>query len=309
MRRLGRQGKRLLASLLAASMLAGMMPAATLAETPAPAQQETAQTEQGTAPSSGTAGDPNASPSPSQEPTPAPTPTPEVEPSPSPSGEPTPAPSPEPSQTPAAPQSPAKAPSQPASSSSSVTLEEGDVNTHIATYVNTVPEGITWAAGVTEATFDTAWETVTASAADGTEYTVEVVPEGTVYFVDSIAATGADGNKSLADIDSTAPYDAVKALVGDGLLNDTFDQYSPDANIWGLVDNGVRTKGFDSDADKYVTGIYGTGYTGTVEYRFPLEAGTYTITSGHHDWWNNQNRSMHAALTTIDGELLSLIHI
>ena len=212
-------------------MLAGMMPAAALAETPDPAQQETTQTEQGTAPSSGTDGDPNASPSPSQEPTPAPTeesdavptPTPEAEPSPSPSGEPTPAPSPEPSQTPAAPQSPAKAPSQPASSSSPVTLEEGDVNTHIATYVNTVPAGITWAAGVTEATFDTAWETVTASAADGTEYTVEVVPEGAVYFVDSIAATGADGNKSLADIDSTAPYDAVKALVGDGLLNGTFD--------------------------------------------------------------------------------------
>lgn len=282
-------------------MLAGMMPAAALAETPDPAQQETAQTEQGTAPSSGTAGDPNASPAPSQEPTPVPTPTPEVEPSPSPSGEPTPAPSPEPSQTPAAPQSPAKAPSQPASSSSPVTLEEGDVNTHIATYVNTVPEGITWAAGVTEATFDTAWETVTASAADGTEYTVEVVPEGLVYFVDTVAANSSDGH-SMDTVTSTEPYAAVKSLVGDSLLNGTSDRFSPDENSWGLVDNGVSTKGFSDTTDKYVTGVYGTGYTGPVLYRFTLEPGTYTITSGHHDWWDNQNRSMKATIT-VDGKV------
>ena len=292
-------------------MLAGMMPAAALAETSDPAQQETAQTEQGTAPSSGTDGDPNASPSPSQEPTPAPTeesdavptPTPEVEPSPSPSGEPTPDPSPEPSQTPAAPQSPAKAPSQPASSSSPVTLEEGDVNTHIATYVNTVPAGITWVEGVTEATFDTAWETVTASAADGTEYTVEVVPEGAVYFVDSYC-----GN--MTDVGSTEPFDAIHTLADSTLLNDRYDQFKTQDTTWGLLETDARTKSANgNEASKDYTGIYGADATGaTLTYQFALEAGSYTVTSFHREWWSvgpdKDDRAIEVQLTDTDGTVL-----
>ena len=141
---------------------------------------------------------------------------------------------------------------------------------------------------------------MTAQAADGTTYTVEVVPENLVYFVDT---TAANGNPDINSVSSTEPYDAVKALVGDALLNGTYDRFSPDENSWGLVDNGVTTKGFSATNDKYVTGVYGSGYTGTVEYRFTLEPGVYTITSGHHDWWDNQNRSMKATVT-VDGKTL-----
>ena len=176
-----------------------------------------------------------------------------------------------------------------------------EANTHIATYVARVPEGIAWADGVTEATFGTAYETVTAQAADGTTYTVEVVPENLVYFVDTVAANSSD--KPISGVTSTEPYDAVKATGGDSLLNDTFDRFSPNENSWGLVDNGVSTKGYSSTDDKYVTGVYGTGYDGEVIYRFTLEPGVYTITSGHHDWWDNQNRSMKATVT-VDGRTL-----
>lgn len=316
MRRLGTQGKRLLASLLAAGMVAGMMPAAVWAEEPLP--QETTQTEPSPAPSPENTAELETQTAPEDEqqlPAPAQSPAPSETPDPSEAPEQEEADvtgetsneqkvNPDPAQAPA-PSEPEGSDdgSLPEPAGEAALYDAGEISPHIATYVNTVPEGINWGADVTAATFDTAWETVTASAADGTVYTVEVVPEGLVYFVDSIAATGTSGNKSMADISSTAPYDAVKALVGDALQNGTYDQYSPDANTWGLVDNGVQTKGYSSDADKYVTGVYGTGYTGTVEYRFTLEPGAYTITSGHHDWWNNQNRKMHATLTTTDGEL------
>lgn len=176
-----------------------------------------------------------------------------------------------------------------------------ETSTHIATYVGQVPAGITWADGVTEATFGTAYETVTARAADGTTYTVEVVPENLVYFVDTVAANST--SNPISSVTSTEPYDAVKSLVGDSLLNDTFDRFSQDENSWGLVDNGITTKGYSSTDDKYVTGVYGTGYDGEIIYRFTLEPGIYTITSGHYDWWDKQNRSMKATVT-VDGQTL-----
>ena len=310
MRRWILQSKRLLAALLAAGMLAGLMPAAALAEenspvdsgttqtepstlsdetpstettqtTPAadgeteptaeqevPAEQETAGAEAGSAPVTGTESSTTAEPSGETEQ------------------------NTEPSQPVGEPQS------------GEIATLDNTETTYIATYVNTLPAGIDWGDDVTAATFDTAWETVNATAADGTQYVVEVVPENTVYFVDLTVAKGSDGNPSMGELDTTEPYEAVKALVGDGLLNDKFDQFSPDANTWGLVENGVGTKGFSGvTTDKYATGVYGSGYTGTVEYRLTLEPGVYTLTSGHYDWWDNQNRSMKATLKTADGDL------
>ena len=53
-------------------------------------------------------------------------------------------------------------------------------NTHIATYTGKIPEGITWDADVTVDTFSESYSAVTAKAADGPSYTVEVVPAGLV---------------------------------------------------------------------------------------------------------------------------------
>lgn len=178
------------------------------------------------------------------------------------------------------------------------TLDARDVSTHIATWVNTVPDGINWVDGVTADTFDTAWETVTAEAADGTQYTVEVVPEGAVYFVDSYC-----GN--MTDVESTEPFDVIHTLADSTLLNDRYDQFKTQDTPWGLVETDARTKSASgNEASKDYTGIYGADATGaTLTYQFALDAGTYTITSGHHDWWEGQKRSMKATLSTKDGEL------
>lgn len=302
MRKAKPSGKRILASILAVGMIAGLVPGSALADDAAPTstqQSAVVQSEEQETPTEdeGTASDPaqEATPAPTAESVPEPTPTATTE------GEEstpvqqeastdsaTPVPAPQPEETPA----------EQAPVNEVATL--ANQTTHIATYAGQVPAGITWADGVTGETFATAYETVTAQAADGTTYTVEVMPENLVYFVDT---TAANGNPDINSVGSTEPYDAVKALVGDALLNGTYDRFSPDENSWGLVDNGVTTKGFSATNDKYVTGVYGSGNTGTVEYRFTLEPGVYTITSGHHDWWDNQNRSMKATVT-VDGKTL-----
>ena len=65
----------------------------------------------------------------------------------------------------------------------SVTAQAADpAPGHLAAYVGEIPEaeGVTWADSVTADLFDTAYETVTAQSADGTEYKVEVVPKDLV---------------------------------------------------------------------------------------------------------------------------------
>lgn len=310
MRKAKPSGKRILASILAVGMIAGLVPGSALADDAATSTQsqtavvedagEETQTEDTNAGSEGTAGETEgATPASSAEPASTPN---QAEGDAASSEAQTSGDvqnSPEPQETPTVQAEESTEPTEPAAAPQAVVLSAQ--GTHIATYVGQVPAGITWADDVTAETFDTAYETVSAKAADGTTYTVEVVPENLVYFVDTVAANSSDN--PISGVTSTEPYDAVKALVGDSLLNDTFDRFSPDENSWGLVDNGVTTKGYSSTTDKYVTGVYGAGYTGTVEYRFTLEPGVYTITSGHHDWWDNQNRSMKATVT-VDGQTL-----
>ena len=87
----------------------------------------------------------------------------------------------------------------------------------IATNVGVVPAGIDWADNVTANTFAEPYATVTAKDKAGNEYTVEVIPADTVYFIDSVAATG---NDKMDNVQSTAAYAAAKALLGDQLLTD-----------------------------------------------------------------------------------------
>lgn len=290
MRRLRTQSKRLLASVLAVGMLASLVPSSALADETAASQTPVTveSTVQETPPAESVASDDATE---DQNSAPAVTENPEA------STETEPAAPVENAPQEAEPD--AAAPADTAQANQAVTLAEG--TQYLATYVGQVPSGVEWGADVTADLFDTAYETVSVQAADGTSYQVEVVPEGLIYFVDTVAANSSDGH-SMDTVTSTEPYAAVKSLVGDALLNGTSDRFSPDENSWGLVDNGVSTKGFSSTTDKYVTGVYGTGYTGPVLYRFTLEPGTYTITSGHHDWWDNQNRSMKATIT-VDGKV------
>ncbi len=170
--------------------------------------------------------------------------------------------------------------------------------THIATYVNQIPEidGVVWGSDVTENTFQTPFETVTVNDTNGTSYTVEVVPENLVYFIDSY-----DFSSGIV----SPPYNAVKELVGNTLRNEVYDQKKTDSNTWGLVGE-AKVKSVSSDAekaDKDMTGLYGTNNVkgNTISYAFLLSAGKYTLTTAHREWWSNQNRAMNLSLTTSSG--------
>ena len=177
---------------------------------------------------------------------------------------------------------------------SPVTLAAGG---HIATYVGQVPavDGVTWAEGVTADTFADPYSTVTVQDTQGNEYTVEVVPEDLVYFIDSYS--------SQEDTAATEPYSAVKALVGDSLVNQAADQKKTDSNTWGYTD-APNNKALDSVdvTDKGQTFLYGDNKAGdTLSYQLYLEPGEYTIVSGHWDPWfassPNNTRGMDFTVT------------
>ena len=90
---------------------------------------------------------------------------------------------------------------------------------------------------MTANTFAEPYATVTAKDKAGNEYTVEVIPADTVYFIDSVAATG---NDEMDNVQSTAAYAAAKALLGDQLLNGKSDQFYQGDATWGLVDTDAQ---------------------------------------------------------------------
>lgn len=284
MRRLGNQGKRLLASLLAAGMVAGMVPTAAFAEELPPPGIDSDTASAASEVAGGDLSDSEKSAAPEETQTPESAAEPGSEPDAT-------------DETDAAPQA------TPTPDPAAEALAEEAGNTHIATWVDTVPEGIDWVDGVTADTFDTAWETVTAEATDGTTYTVEVVPEGAVYFVDSYC-----GN--MTDVETTEPFDVIHTLADSTLLNDRYDQRKTQDTTWGLVETDARTKSASgNEASKDYTGIYGADATGaTLTYQFALDAGSYTITSYHREWWSvepdKDDRAIEVQLTDKDGSVL-----
>ena len=142
---------------------------------------------------------------------------------------------------------------------------------------------------------------VTASASVTT-----VVPAGTVYYIDMVT--------NLRDTnapETTEPYEAVKKVMGENLLNDKYDQLKTDENTWGLVDRDAGTKSYTGTADPTATGIYGKDNKSgeTLTYALTLEAGDYILYSAHREWWG-MDRPMKAAIkvggTTVDGGVISL---
>lgn len=124
---------------------------------------------------------------------------------------------------------------------------------------------------------------------------VEVVPSDLVYFIDS----------GVTD-DTTPPFTAIKAFVGNGLLNDKADQPSTSDTVWGHtpVDANYKYKAITGavvPTDKSQTGVYGSDTVNQpLGYVLPLTAGNYTITSFHRDWWNNSSRTMDISLNYND---------
>ncbi len=194
----------------------------------------------------------------------------------------------------------------PAASGTSVLINASSADakqatTNIATYVNEIPQvtGVTWANDVSESNFQTPFETVQIADSNGNTYTVEVVPKGLIYFIDSYKFS-TDGTEV-----TSVPYMAIKNLVGNTLRNQVYDQIKTESNNWGLIeDEKIKSKGNLSETevlDKNLTGIYrDVNQVGSeLSYEFFLPAGRYTITTGHREWWGN-GRSMDLKLT-IDG--------
>ena len=116
---------------------------------------------------------------------------------------------------------------------------------------------------------------------------VEVLPSRNIeYFIDSGAGR-------------TSPeYAAVKEAVN-GLKNAQADQR---AGEWGYSSN-ASVKGNTDTTDKFNTGLYvtaGDGNQSTLEYKLPLEAGSYDLTAGFTEWWGSQNRSMKLQATWVE---------
>jgi len=131
-----------------------------------------------------------------------------------------------------------------------------------------------------------------------------VVPEKTYYFIDTVSATPGSN-------ETTEPYEAVKELVGDTLMNDASDQLKDDDNDWGLVDSDGGAKDAGTDTDMMATGIYAKNNTKgeTLSYAFTLPAGSYRVISGHREWWGH-TRTMKATVsfgdTEVDGGTIGL---
>ena len=306
MRKAKRKGQRVLAAALCVGMLASMVPAQAFAndepitaivqqeDTPADADAPAEDTDAGQTPA------PTEAPVADETETPAektPNEAPDAEGTPAPTETPAETETPAPTEAPAADETPAPA----------TTIQEiGDADatvttTHIATKVGEVPTVLADVDGVTTDTFKTAFETVKVQKGDVT-YTVEVIPADTVYFIDSVAASG--GNGAMDSVQSTEAYAAAKALLGDRLLNGKSDQFYQGDATWGLVDTDAQTKGYNgTTSDKTYTGVYGKNNEKgeTISYKFTLPAGKYTITTAHREWWGGQNRAMDLSLTTSDG--------
>ncbi|NNC11826.1 family 43 glycosylhydrolase [Planctomonas sp. JC2975] len=154
-------------------------------------------------------------------------------------------------------------------------------------------EAVTW--NLTGYTFSRAYQTYSVVGnVNGLAVTaqVEVVPPSSVYFVDS-------GMNA-----STAAYDSVSKVLGDSLQNKVADQQFTGSATWGYVNdqNAYVAQRGSTSTDKYATGLYALGAGSTskpIIYDLPLGAGTYTVTAGFQEWWNN--RDLNVSMVAADG--------
>jgi len=116
----------------------------------------------------------------------------------------------------------------------------------------------------------------------------EVVPDGIRYYIDSGAG------------EASPQYDAVRSSYP-SLLNDVADRASDASDAWGYLADGVTVKGGTDIDDKYSTGLWQAGTD--LGYRLPLDAGTYTLTSGFAEWWGVTRPMIQSV--SVDGEELA----
>lgn len=168
-------------------------------------------------------------------------------------------------------------------------------------------------------TFALPYETVTVTGtADGgipVTAQVEVVPPAThplKYFVDS----GRAGDSNNNDPSPSPLHEAVKALTGNSLLNETPDQrYVGGTTEWGFDDSTQKIKYSKdgghtnpaADPSKWIVGLRSAN--DHIIYKLKaLTPGAYTLSSGFHDWYGSRSRDMRPRVeyTDTSGEIRTI---
>lgn len=110
----------------------------------------------------------------------------------------------------------------------------------------------------------------TAVTEDGVTYgvsqKVQIVPENVLYFID-------------CGWPASVQHEGLHKAVG---LKNTPADKAYEEGSWGYLMNASAYGGSDS----YTNGWYDPSGD-KIQYKLPMEAGTYTVTFGFHDWWYN----------------------
>lgn len=134
---------------------------------------------------------------------------------------------------------------------------------------------------------DQSQEFTTVGTVTGTDLTVELsvmyVPKGLLYFIDC-------NSKSSPIYAKMAEYVE--------LSNDVADQAYTEGS-WGYVDSYGAYNGAVND-------LYDCGWWAksgqTIEYKIPLEAGSYYVDLGFKEWWKDSNRYRYMNVSLTVGE-------
>lgn len=129
--------------------------------------------------------------------------------------------------------------------------------------------------------------TITGTLESGRTFTfdVDVVDSRMIYFFD-------------AGADESAYYDTAKEILGTKLRNNYPDQdytastHAGNAGVFE-VDYGKKSTG----TDIWSQGIWAEGGK-NITYSFDLEAGSYVVATGYHEWWNTSR----ATKITVKGD-------
>lgn len=127
---------------------------------------------------------------------------------------------------------------------------------------------------------------------------MEVIPPASnplVYFVDS-----GRGGDSVGNGPTSSPlYEAVRTLNGSDLLNQSPDQkYISGTADWGFDDSVNKVKNSKdggltdpaTDPSLWTVGLRADPASNHIVYKLKaLEAGTYTLSSGFHDWYGSRS--------------------
>jgi hypothetical protein len=136
------------------------------------------------------------------------------------------------------------------------------------------------------------------------------IPSDTVLYIDSIGTHA--GNDPLNGI--TPAFTGVSNLLGDQLINDRADQPWVAGARFGHAGNSstrnIMDGGREGEAnrlfDPWMYGHFDTPGDTPIRYYFYLMPGTYTVVSGHHQWWTSSARPINTSIQVGDAAPINI---